>query len=104
MRISGLLAVKQILMISSCPPSYPDRQTASRCSRENTEDYNYLTDIPVTSLNTGHVYRCYQNNLQVFQKLQKYVIPGRPGTFSVPSATVTERILPDRKYQCDVTV
>ena len=57
MRISGLLAVRQIYMISSCPPTYRDSQTAERCRRSPSQDYNYLSDIPVTSLNTGHVYR-----------------------------------------------
>ena len=57
MVISGLLAVRHIYMISSCPPGYRDRQTADRCRRSHAEDYNYLSDIPVTSLNTGHVYR-----------------------------------------------
>ena len=56
--ISGLLAETQISMVSSCPPDYRDTQTAERCSRlSHRADYNYLSDIPVTSLNTGHVYR-----------------------------------------------
>ena len=55
--ISGLLAVRHLYMISSCPPGYQASQTGERCSRSHSQDYDYLSDVPVTSLNTGRVYR-----------------------------------------------
>ena len=61
MRISGLLLERQIYMISSCPPGYPDTQTRERCGRSDREDYTYLMDIPVSSLTTGQVYRSAQH-------------------------------------------
>ena len=50
-------------MVADCPASYPDQTAVHRCMKTvPDEQYNYLLDLPVYSLNTRIMYRLVAAN------------------------------------------
>ena len=58
-RVSAALVTRHVSLVATCPPGHPAPGHVAGCGRRaGAGRYTHLLDIPVTSLDTGLVYRC----------------------------------------------
>ena len=59
-RVSAALVTRHVSLVATCPPDHPAPGHVAGCGRRagaGAGRYTHLLDIPVTSLDTGLVYR-----------------------------------------------
>ena len=57
-RVSAALVTRHVSLVATCPPGHPAPGHVAGCGRRaGAGRYTHLLDIPVTSLDTGLVYR-----------------------------------------------
>ena len=57
-RVSAALVTRHVSLVATCPPGHPAPGHVAGCGRRSgVGRYTHLLDIPVTSLDTGLVYR-----------------------------------------------
>ena len=74
-RVSGLLASRHVMMVTSCPRHFRgDESVSAQCARRPAGPglYSYTLDIPVTSAASGRVYanlycaQCHEAGVEIF--------------------------------------
>ena len=104
-RVSAALVTRHVSLVATCPPGHPAPGHVAGCGRRaGAGRYTYLLDIPVTSLDTGLVYRW---PLDIVSRLDVVFVSFAPllslchktykktplfaGTFSARCVTATRR-------------
>ena len=65
-RVSAALVTRHVSLVATCPPGHPDPGHVAGCGRRaGAGRYTHLLDIPVTSLDTGLVYRCLLDTVRL---------------------------------------
>ena len=108
-RVSAALVTRHVSLVATCPPGHPAPGHVAGCGRmagagAGAGRYTHLLDIPVTSLDTGLVYRwpldtvrldvvfvSFAPLLSLCHKTYVFKTPLFAGTFSARCVTATRR-------------